>query len=506
MNQSDLAAFKTPEEYATFVDNIDARLRELDEAHPGQPLPESERAEFSDLQELRKTALLTKDELEFRAKVVGSLNDADHALPAAPKAVQVMKTRHVPENVFAIEQYRSMATSEETYSQALRDGAMFAAERATYEHPRADQDKAKGQVARLLDTIDTPDKQLARRILATGSPEYRRAFAKYLAGAPRTGAERLAEERVAALTVQTDATGGYAVPFSFDPTLVHVGAWTTINPYRSTCTVKQIVGTDTFHGATAAAVTIARAAEAAATTEGGGAIGQIELIASRVQAAVTASIELFQDRPDLASEIASLISEAKDTEEENIFTVGTGAVLGAGVQPTGVLPAHGTATAYTHIATAASNTLAIGDLYSTEAALPVRHRANAIWVMNRANIRAIQALETTGGQLFGGQYYQAVGYPQNSRVGNTGLSLLNYPLYEAPSAPSTAADNDGILTLFNPSTFYIVDRVGMSVEVIPHFFDAGTGFPTGQRMVFAMWRNTAKPANVDGGRILYYLP
>ena len=52
-------------------------------------------------------------------------------------------------------------------------------------------------------------------------------------------------------------------------------------------------------------------------------------------------METEQDRPDFASEIAVLLNEAKDTEEENIFTIGDGAALGRH-QPFGHGRVHGT--------------------------------------------------------------------------------------------------------------------------------------------------------------------
>ena len=218
---------------------------------------------------------------------------------------------------------------------------------------------------------------------------------------------------------------------------------------------------------------------------------------------VTLSMEFMQDRPDLASEVASLIAEAKDTEEEAIFSTGVGDALGTTFNPIGMFAAHGTSGAFTHVQSAGSQAFAIGDLYTVEAGLPIRHRMNAAWFMGRAEIRTIQAVETSGGQLFGGQYYNSVGYPANSPVGNTGLRLLTYPIYEVPSAPTGAAANAIVMALGDPKSFGIVERVGMQIEVIPHLFGAAQGnLPTGNRGIYAVWRNTAKPFNVDGMRTL----
>ncbi len=430
----------------------------------------------------------------------------DHTIPAVPPVrpptdyPNVQKTQRVSD-IWNLAEIRNASASPEDERQLLRDTAMRAIEAVRYPHPAADVPKTQGHISNLLDNADTHDGDLARRILLTGSPVYRRAFNKYLKGQPLS----FEEQRYAALTVQTDATGGFSVPFFFDPTLVHVGAHTAINPYRRACKVIPIVGTDTYHGVTAAAVLAARAAEAAAVAEGGGAIGQISAIVGKVHSMVTVSIELMQDRPDIAGELASLIAEAKDNEEESIFTTGVGDALGAGYNPIGMLCANGTSGAYTAVETATNNTFAIADLYATEAGLPIRHRMNAAWFMGRATIRAAQAMETTGGQLFGGQNYASTGYPQNDPFGNTGLRLMNYPVWEVPSAVTGVADNAIIGALVDPQSFYVVERVGMSIEVIPHAVD-GSGMPTGQRRVYAWWRNTAKPSNVDAGRTIKINP
>jgi HK97 family phage major capsid protein len=218
---------------------------------------------------------------------------------------------------------------------------------------------------------------------------------------------------------------------------------------------------------------------------------------------VSYSIEMGQDVPGLGAELASLIAEAKDTEEEAVFTVG----IGGANTCLGIAPAHGTVGMYTHINLGVDHTLAATDAYAVEAALPIRHRMGAAWFMNRAIIRAFQALETSNGQLFGGLNYAAVGYPQNSIVGATGLELLRYPIVESPSMPSVYAgagdDLKSMALLVNlKASYVIVDRIGMSVEFVPHLFHADGKLPIGARGLYALWRNGAEVVNLDGGRIL----
>src|SRR6185369_6953179 len=139
-------------------------------------------------------------------------------------------------------------------------------------------------------------------------------------------------------------TGGFMVPFAFDPTVIAIGVNNgAVNPYRRVCRVVSIVGTDTWNALTATAVVATRTTEAAAATEQGPTFAQPQYIVTRVQGQITASFEMFQDRSDLASELSVLIQEAKDNEEENQFAIGVGTT----VFPLGVGPVTGTSGAYT---------------------------------------------------------------------------------------------------------------------------------------------------------------
>jgi HK97 family phage major capsid protein len=255
-----------------------------------------------------------------------------------------------------------------------------------------------------------------------------------------------------------------------------------------------ISGTDTWQALTANAITAVYATEAAAATEQGPTFTRPEFVAKRAHAFVTASYEMVQDRPGLPSELGVLFGEAKDTLEENQFTVGTGLT----VYPQGI----GLKDAFTRVDSATNDTVAVADIRSLEAGVPIRHRMNAAWYLSRAAIRAIQAWETTGGQLFDGVNYAATPNPINRPGGNTGLTLLGYPVYETPSMPWTPTVDDSTWgVLMDPRNYVIVDRVGMSVRVIPDMLDGATpSMPTGEIGIYAFWRNTARVLNADGGR------
>ena len=408
-----------------------------------------------------------------------------------PEAPQII-VRKDEGDIYDLEMVRRVSRTREEYGLKVRDHALKAVE-ITRLPDIADQTRAKSRITDLVEFHDSEDGEIANRILATGSPVYKRAFNKYIKSNQRTAEEQYALER-AAMAVGVDATGGFAVPFAFDPTFINIGAWTSISPYRSGAVrVETISGTDTWRGVTSTAVTVGYALEAAATTEGAPTLAQPELIVKRAQGFATVSYEIMQDRADLGSELSRLFAEAKDTYEENQFTLGVGTT----VFPQGT----GLKDVFTRVDTATTVVLVIQDIRNTANALPIRHRFNAVWLLSRAAIQFIQGLETVGGQLFNGVNYPSVGTPQLNPGGNTGLRLLGYPVYETPSmtfTPTVADSTWGVL--LNPEAYLVVDRLGLSVEVIANMFDATTGFPTGQRGVLAFWRNTARVINVDGGR------
>ena len=49
-----------------------------------------------------------------------------------------------------------------------------------------------------------------------------------------------------------------------------------------------------------------------------------------------------------------------------------------------------------------------------------------------------------------------------------------------------------VLTIGDFNQFAIVDRVGMSVEFIPHLFGGTSNYPTGQRGLYMYWRNSSQ--------------
>ena len=106
-----------------------------------------------------------------------------------------------------------------------------------------------------------------------------------------------------------------------------------------------------------------------------------------------------------------MIQDAKDDLEATKFVAGVGH---GSNEPEGLLVG-----ATTVVATAAATTLAVGDLFSLEEALPPRFRPRAAMVGSKNWFNRVRRLDTTGGSTLWARIGEA-----------TPARLLDYPAYE----------------------------------------------------------------------------
>lgn len=478
----------TLDELRSDLGEAESRLREIDAEFSGQPLPEEKRDEWNRLNEDVEEKKQLIGELEARQARVKELSGEPRGTEAG---FNVAPERTRGKDIYDLSTIRSSMASPEAAARELKDRAKEAIERGDYRAEMVSPEDAQSNAERLLERVDGEDAKLARRMLVTGSPTYKRAFGKSLTQQPLTTEESKALAAGSERALSTsDSGGGYAIPFTLDPSVILTSDH-SVNPFRAISRVVQVTG-DNWNGVTSAGVSAAYAAEAAEAGDNAPTLGQPSIAVEKAHCFVPYSIEIGQDWSGLQSEITGMIQEAKDDLEATKFALGAGS---GSDEPEGVLIG-GTIT-YT---TASSATLAAADLYGVESALPPRHRPRATWVANRAQYNRVRQFDTQGGAQLWTENLQVGLNNQVPTPGNVGQRLLGYPAHELSTMGTTTAANATIAVFGNFSRYVIVDRVGMSVELIPHLFHTGNNRPSGQRGIYAFWRNSAEVVDANAFR------
>jgi HK97 family phage major capsid protein len=466
-----MADLRSTDELQARESEIRTRLEQIDSEHAGEALPDPVREEWNQLNAERDELKKTIDELETRKARIEELSGKGNGEAGAHFHVA---RSGVPrgEDVFDLSTVRASATDPATAGAELRDRARRALDMARLRHPDVDEARAKRNVEAHIDG-DTLAGDFSRHLLVTGSPQYKRDFGEYV----RTGNPGRLAERALSLTA---GNGGYAVPYELDPTILATSNG-VVNPIRQLARVEQIT-VDEWRGVASAGITAAYAAEATETTDNSPTLTQPTVSTEKAQAFIPFSIEIGQDWSSLQQQMAVLLQDAKDTLESAKFVSGSGTN-----EPFGVI----TGTTNTVNATS-PQTFDLGDLYSLVAALPPRYRSNAAFMGDLQILNLVRQFDTVG---------SSAAIWQDTLQADTPARLLGKPVYEASDMADTPATGNKFLLFGDFSRYLIVDRVGLSVEVIPHLFGANQR-PTGQRGLYAYWRNGAKVIDANAFRVL----
>lgn len=488
---------RTQEQIRQAIEQLRERAREIDNAHQGEFIdPDSDEGrEWNAVNEELDRELRTLEQVQTRERRLTEIaDDPDRRDDPPPQSdpertSPAIRTRTEDADIYDLSTVRMSIANPASAAEELRSRAMRSLERShfvgTSERP-VDQDRTKEFVEGHLDPDADSQGVLARYLLATGSPAYKRAFGKYLAGVQLTREESSAMEQAAfaerALSL-TGSAGGFAVPYVLDPTLIHTSAG-VVNPIRQISNVKSIT-VDEWRGVSTAGVTAAYEAEATQVADQTPTIAQPTVSTEKAQAWVAASIEINQDWTGLQQEMAGLFAEAKDDLEAVKFASGTGTN-----EPFGVL----VGTTNTVNAAAGADAFTLANLYSLVGSLPPRYRARARFLADLLILNRIRQFETPGGGTSGVWEPGGLGPDNPDR-------LLGKPVHEASAFPDDATTGNKFLLLGDFSRYVIADRIGMNIEVVPHVFGANQR-PTGQRGFYCYWRNGAKAVDANAFRAL----
>jgi HK97 family phage major capsid protein len=330
-------------------------------------------------------------------------------------------------------------------------------------------------------TQESQPGEMARHLLVTGSPLYRRAFSKAMSASMGLGGSGLSREEQRALGLGA-TVGGQAVPFTLDPTVIPTSN-SVVNPVRALARNEAIVGSNTWNGISSGAIAATRIAEAQPVADNSPTMLAPTATVTKAHAFVPFSVEIEEDWVGMENELASLFQDAKDDEEATAFVTGVGTTINPQGFVTGTTA---TSAAATGLAVTAAN------LYTLEAALPPRFRPNESFVANRAIYNIIRGIDTAGGAALWLYVSQGL-VTQTPTPGNTGATLLGRGAWEASAMQATVVNATKIMVVGDFNYFLVLDRIGLHIELIPFLFGASQGnLPVGQRGIYAWWRNTSK--------------
>lgn len=463
---------KTPEELRMIVNVLDAHLKDLHQNDVGElrELDEAQQSAFDLGLEIREVAI---KKIEDHARIA-------EVFRKRPKAVEQVyaNIRHGLDDMTG--DVRRLTNAE------ARDRALRVLE------------SKNNSVILKPDQEDHLDRQvrtntdIARRILVTENEAYREAWMKLVTN-PNAGYSLTEEQRDSlrvweeyrAMSEGTTTAGGYGIPVFIDPSII-LTAQGSGNPFLQLA--RQVtVNTNAWKGVSSAGVSWAFQAEAATVADNSPTLAQPQVNVYTARGFLPFSIELEQDYPGFADEMATLLASGYDELLINKFTVGSGSN-----EPMGIVTALDADTT-DEVQLTTAGVLGSQDIYGLWQAVPQRFRRNASWLMSVNVNNKIRQLGTAN--VF---HAFTVNLPAEWAD-----YLFGKQTFESPymtDLTSTAHTNVAVVGDF--SNYLIARRGGMSVELVPTLVDVTNNRPTGQRGWFAYARIGGGSVNNQGFRLL----
>lgn len=408
----------------------------------------------------------------------GSRSDYDRDSILEPDSIEDCRFK----NPWDLSEVRTWGRDAAEVADELRSRARSACEKM-----QGASDDVRQAATKIIEEFDDEKSTLARMCLATSAPAYVRAWSKLArnAGHSLSKDEQRALESVRAMSL-TDNAGGYLVPFQLDPTVIITSAG-SLNEIRQVA--RQVVATgDVWNGVSAGHVQWRWAAEASEAGDNSPTLAQPSIPNYKADGFVPISIEALQDEANVTQEVGKLLAGGKQDLEAVALITGDGSG-----KPTGIVTA--LAGTSSEINALADDTFALADVYAIQGALPARYRRNASWLANNLIYSKIRQFDTSGGG----------GFWANLNDGRP-PQLLGRSAIEAEAMDGTITTSGAVsnfaLIFGDFSNYVITDRIGMSVEFIPHLFHTGNNRPSGQRGWYAYYRVGADSVNDGAFRML----
>ncbi len=381
-------------------------------------------------------------------------------------------------------------TSTRKDSDPMRDTAARNIERS-HKAGRLSDDSAH-----LVEKLVAEDKTslTARWAAETGTEAYRGAFGKLIVNPERghllwTPEEADAYRKVDQVRGMIEGVGGtgkYLVPFDLDPAIILTSSG-SVSPIRDIARVVKTTAS-AWNGVSSAGVTAEWLAEAAQAADASPTLAPAPIPVFKQAAWIPFSYELEEDGLQLITQLQGLLADGALQLENTAFITGNGTT-----QPKGIVTALVAAGGSVIVAGTGSEALVAADLYKLQGALGSRFQPKAVFAGNLGTLNTIRQFETTNGAL---KFPGAQEVPAN---------LLGRPLHEVSNMDGvinpTATENNYVLIYGDFSNYVVVDRIGTTVELVPHVFGAN-GRPTGERGLFMHRRVGGDVVNANAFRLL----
>jgi HK97 family phage major capsid protein len=327
---------------------------------------------------------------------------------------------------------------------------------------------------------------IARRAVLTGRDEYRSAFLK---GVSQTS-PAFSPEEVRALnefraqSVGTTTAGGFAVPVVIDPTII-LTTGAADAPILRVARVETITN-NVWKGVTGAPAAWSYDAESAAVSDDTITIGQPVVTTHMARAFIPYTIEIEQDWPSFASEMAGVIAQGY------VDLIASQSMTGSGTAPQGIFTAID-ANAAREVIVVTSGALSAIDVLTAWNHVPERYRSRSSWFSSVSVESKVRVPATDISGLY------------TVDLNSEGLGLVNgRPYYTTDYAPAFTGTTGtvNLLVVGDFSNFVIAQRAGMNIELVPHLVDVTNNRPTGERGWFAWARHGFDSVNDNAFALL----
>lgn len=334
---------------------------------------------------------------------------------------------------------------------------------------------------KIVEQWDDADGRLSRFVLASSSPAYMRAFVKAATGRQM---QQTREEQEAVADVEaayramslTDNAGGFLTPYQLDPTVIITSAG-SFNPVRQVAR-QMVATTDVVNLVSSTQVSFSFKAEATELSDNATTYANPQIAIQTASALVPISIQAYMDLENVTAQVARQLAFGKDTLESQKFITGAA----ASNEPVGVQAiVSASANASTcRVASKTTDTFAYADLYTVKSSLPARYRQspNCAWLANDA----FWSLTRTGAGSAPSDWTDPSGDVPPRFLGKQVLEA------EAMISSVTATADNFAVIIGDFNEYVIADRIGLTVEFVPHLTGTANNYPSLQRGWAAYFR------------------